>query len=118
MLKETVRILGDYQEKLRLEGPLKGEEGFAALKALFGGEKEAYEISFDEAGKTLENAFDFMEAAFLNSQELVVFLSELNTDFYCIAFLKEYDCERYYRYNKELLFEDRSAQIKKRIEAL
>ena len=59
-----------------------------------------------------------MEAAFLNSQELVVFLSELNTDFYCIAFLKEYDCERYYRYNKELLFEDRSAQIKKRIEAL
>lgn len=118
VLKETVRILGDYQEKLRLEGPLKGEEGFAALKALFGGEKEAYEISFDEAGKTLENAFDFMEAAFLNSQELVVFLSELNTDFYCIAFLKEYDCERYYRYNKELLFEDRSAQIKKRIEAL
>ena len=118
VLKETVRILGDYQEKLRLEGPLKGEEGFAALKALFGGEKEAYEISFDAAGKTLENAFDFMEAAFLNSQELVVFLSELNTDFYCIAFLKEYDCERYYRYNKELLFEDRSAQIKKRIEAL
>ena len=59
-----------------------------------------------------------MEAAFLNSQELVVFLSELNTDFYCIAFLKEYDCERYYRYNKDLLFEDRSAQIKKRIEAL
>ena len=54
----------------------------------------------------------------LNSQELVVFLSELNTDFYCIAFLKEYDCERYYRYNQELLFEDRSAQIKKRIEAL
>ena len=116
--KETVRILTGYQERLRLDGTAKGEEGFNALKALFAGEKEAYEHSFEEAGKTLEYAFDFLEAAFLDSQELVVFLSELNTDWNCISFLKEYDCGRYYRYNKELLFEDRSARIKKRIEAL
>ena len=116
--KESIRILGSYQEELRLKGALKGEEGFDTLKALFAREKEAYEAFFTEAGETLEHAFDFFEAAFLNSQELVVFLSELNTDWNSIEFLKEYDCERYYRYNKELLFEDRSARIKKRIEAL
>ncbi|MFQ9395354.1 MAG: hypothetical protein ACLR2E_16490 [Lachnospiraceae bacterium] len=43
-------------------------------------EKRSLQAFFTEAGETLEHAFDFFEAAFLNSQELVVFLSELNTD--------------------------------------
>ena len=49
--KESIRILGSYQEELRLKGALKGEEGFDTLKALFAREKEAYEAFFTEAGK-------------------------------------------------------------------
>jgi len=45
-----------------------------------------------------------MEAAFGGSQEMVLFVTELNTGFYSIEFLQEYDCERYYQYNKNLLF--------------
>ena len=52
--KESIRILGSYQEELRLKGALKGEEGFDTLKALFAREKEAYEAFFTEAGETLE----------------------------------------------------------------
>lgn len=54
--------------------------------------------------RKLEHAFDFMEAAFGGSQEMVLFVTELNTGFYSIEFLQEYDCERYYQYNKNLLF--------------
>lgn len=35
-----------------------------------------------------------------------------------VRFLETYECERYIRYNKDLLFEDAGAQIRKRIEEL
>ena len=65
---------------------------------------DAYEDKKTVCGERLEHAFDFMEAAFGGSQEMVLFVTELNTGFYSIEFLQEYDCERYYQYNKNLLF--------------
>ena len=59
-----------------------------------------------------------MEAAFYNSQEMVMFVSGINTDFYGVRFLETYECERYVRYNRDLLFEDVSQQIRRRIEEL
>ena len=47
-----------------------------------------------------------------------LFITELNHDPYSISFLQEYDCERYYRYNKELLFEESSRAIEARLRAL
>ena len=59
-----------------------------------------------------------MEAGFYNSQEMVMFVSGINTDFYCVRFLETYECERYIRYNKELLFEDRDRELRRRIQEL
>lgn len=84
----------------------------------FGEERVSWEDEWDQAGNTLEYAFDFMEAAFYNSQEMVMFVSGINTDFYCVRFLETYECERYVRYNRDLLFEDVSQQIRRRIEEL
>lgn len=116
--RKALELLKKYGDQTKLVGEQDGAGVFAVLKDAFAGDREAFEGLFDQAGNVLENAFDFMEAAFLNSQEMVVFVSGLNTDFYCIRFLKEYACERYYRYNKELLFENVSQEIRKRIEAL
>ena len=55
--------------------------------------------------------FDFLEDAFGDSQEMVAFVTELNTNGYSIRFLKENDCGRYYRYNKGLLFDERHEEI-------
>lgn len=66
----------------------------------------------------LEYAFDFMESAFKGGQELVVFITELNTSYHVVRFLQEYSCERYYRYNKELLFRENSREILNRIRSL
>ena len=63
----------------------------------------------------LEYAFDFMEAAFGESQEMVVFITELSVNAHAVSFLKENECPRYYRYNKSLLFEDRQAEIKRQL---
>lgn len=73
---------------------------------------DAYEEKKGSCGKQLEHAFDFMEAAFANGQELVIFVTGLNTGEASVEFLKEYNCERYYRYNRELLFDDQESRMK------
>ena len=83
---------------------------------MFAAESDQYEELSAEAGKKLEYAFDFMEAAFAGSQEMVLFVTELNTGFYSVRFLQEYGCERYYRYNKELLFSEEEREIGKLLE--
>ena len=85
--------------------------GFALLRERFGVDSDRYEERFDEAGAALEHAFDFMEAAFANSQELVLFVTELNTGAYSVHFLQDYECERYYQYNRNLLFSQEEQEI-------
>ena len=55
--------------------------------------------------------FDFLEGAFGSSQELAMFLTELNSNAYDVSFLQEYECERYYFYNKELLFDEKRKNL-------
>ena len=63
----------------------------------------------------LENVFDFLEGAFGNSQEMVIFITELNSNSSSVSFLQQYECERYYRYNKELLFDEKRRSLLERI---
>ena len=42
-------------------------------------------------------------------------MTALNSNPAIPEFLKDYDCERYFQYNKELLFDDREDRIKERI---
>ena len=67
----------------------------------------------DQSGARLEHAFDFREATFGGSQEMVLFVTELNTGFYSVQFLQEYECERYYEYNRNLLFSEEEKEIGK-----
>ncbi len=90
-----------------------GEAVWNGLRTMFAEESDAYEAQLDAAGDMLEHAFDFMEAAFGSSQEMVLFVTELNTGFYSLHFLQEYECERYYQYNKNLLFSDEEREIAK-----
>ena len=118
--RRYLQVMGELENFCReirerdLEDP---EETWEAVKEMFAGIRESYEGSWEEAGEMLEHGFDFMEAAFGDSQEMVIFVTNLNTSGYCVHFLQEYECERYYQYNKKLLFEDREGELKERISA-
>ena len=88
------------------------EDSWNWLRQQFMEKSDAYEDKKESCGQQLEHAFDFMEAAFANSQELVIFVTGLNTGEASVEFLREYNCERYYRYNKELLFDDQENRMK------
>ena len=81
------------------------------VKALFESETEAYENRTDEISLTLQNVFDFMEAAFGDSQEMVAFITELNANYYSLWFIRENGSDQYYRHNKGLLFDDRQKML-------
>ena len=72
----------------------------------------------ESAGAMLEHAFDFMEAAFAGGQEMVIFITEMNNDRHFVHFLQDYECDRYFRYNRDLLFDENQNAIERRLEAL
>ena len=106
----SAKLEEDLME-LRKSGITDWDEGFTLLRERFGADSDHYEELFDEAGAALEHAFDFMEAAFAGSQELVLFVTELNTGAYSVHFLQDYECERYYQYNRDLLFSQEEEEI-------
>lgn len=115
-LRKVIRKLEEYLQILKAEHLEDPEEAWDRLKGLFAEESSIYDQMIDQCGEALEHGFDFMEAAFGDSQEMVIFITNLNTNYYCVRFLQEYECERYYQYNKKLLFEDREGELKKRID--
>lgn len=113
--RSALMELENYGKELaqmeRADGPAAWEQ----VRARFGQASDRYEERRISCGEMLEHAFDFLEAAFGDSQEMVIFVTELNTNEYCVRFLQEYECERYYQYNKRLLFDDEEQRLRARI---
>ena len=116
--QDALETMNRYLQTARGESLADGGEIFSRFVALFGEERERYEEMSAAALRMLEYAFDFMEGTFGDSQEMVIFITELNTSWYAVRFLEENECERYFQYNKRLLFEDREAGLMKRLDRL
>lgn len=117
-LRNTISELERYQKVLKLEGIVDNFSAFECIRGLFAEANAFYQNQVDVAGQKLEYGFDFMEIAFGNTQEMISFVTELNTNFYSVQFLQNYECERYYQYNKNLLFDQKRSSILNRIEHL
>ncbi|WP_333646931.1 ATP-binding protein [Lacrimispora sp.] len=116
--RDVEGLLFKYEETLKREDITDLKTAWERISQMFEEESIQYDEALSEAGKALEHAFDFMEAAFGDGQEMVIFVTELNTGYYSVQFLKEYDCERYYQYNERLLFNTREDEIRARINGL
>lgn len=104
--------LAGYGKGLKEEGINRKEDAWQWVRSRFMEESDCYEQEKKDCGQKLEHAFDFMEAAFGNGQEMVIFVTELNGAEASVAFLGQYDCERYYHYNKELLFDEQEKALR------
>ena len=115
---DVLDTMNRYFQAAKAENLTDGEEIFARFAGMFGEERQQYEEQCEKALQMLEYAFDFMEGTYGDSQEMVIFITELNTSYHAVKFLSDNECERYYQYNKSLLFEDRSADIMKKLDRL
>ncbi|MBQ7796172.1 MAG: AAA family ATPase [Lachnospiraceae bacterium] len=116
--RDVLDSFNRYFQTAKGESLTDGEEIFERFAGMFGEEREKFEAQCDHALQMLEYAFDFMEGTFEDSQEMVIFITELNTSFYAVKFLSENECERYFRYNSRLLFDNRAAEIIKTLDRL
>ncbi len=87
------------------------QEAFISAKQNFDLQLEIQSQAELAAGTALEHAFDFMEQAFQTSQEMVIFVTDLTVSTESAAFLAEHPCERYTKYNEQLLVGTRRAQL-------
>lgn len=114
-IMEFLKARQKETEAYEREG-LAWEEIFSGAAGHFRQESEERENLIEEIGSALQNVFDFLEQAFGDSQEMVIFITELNTNPYSIRFISENGCDSYYRYNKKLLFEEEQMSILKELD--
>lgn len=92
-------------------GTSQSKEYFTQAKAGFDVQRQSLEKMEQKTSQALEYAFDFMEQAFENGQEMVVFVTELAINSEAALFLSEHPCERYTTYNEQLLVGTRKAEL-------
>jgi hypothetical protein len=97
-------------------GKMEGVSDFEEVRTGFAKETEARQNLIDQTAQKLEYAFDFLEAAFGEGQELILFVTELTAGFFSAWFIRENGCDRYYKYNRGLLFAERQQAIHGQIE--
>lgn len=105
-------------EKFAKEMLQNGETTFDAIREMFQKETILRENAVNDASDKLEYAFSFMEEAFGESQEMVIFITELTRGYYSMKFIGEYGSEKYYQYNKSLLFHDTTKNILDEIQSV
>ncbi len=111
-----LHTLDCFLQALKLEMLEEKEEVFRRVKELFEQENSQFEQQEGKARLFLEYAFDFLEGAFGVGQEMVMFITELNSNYYSVKFLQDCDCERYYQYNQELLFDEKRRKLLERLQ--
>ena len=117
--RDVTACLDTYARRLReqmTDSQMDTDTCFLQIRTWFATENEALADLQDAAGEALEHVFDFMEALFGESQELAVFMTELNASSYALSYLTEYDCERYQRYNRSFMFDENRDRLLRRID--
>ena len=109
--------LHQWEGELRRANAAGTQEAFDLLRGQFGELADQREATQKTAAAALEAAFDFMEQAFAESQEMVVFVTELTVNPASHQFLTENGCERYFKYNKDLLLDHRKAALQQELAA-
>lgn len=114
---QVYAALRSWDAELRRANAVSTQPAFDLLRTQFQSLAEARDQAQEAASAALEAAFDFMENAFAESQEMVVFVTELTLNPASHAFITENGCDRYFRYNKDLLLDHRKAALQQELAA-
>ncbi|MBR2189649.1 MAG: AAA family ATPase [Eubacterium sp.] len=92
-----------------------GQDLNTQIKTWFSAREEQRMEYAEKAGTRLTNAFAFIERVYGSGQEMVMLLTELNADWYCLQFISAYGNDAYDKYNQLLLLRDRQSALRQEI---
>ena len=104
----------DAYEKA-LDGILEPEAQMDALRDLFAEETARRESLAGETSLMFDSAFRFLEQAVGQSQELVLFVTEITAGYDTSWYVGEFGCDAYFRHNRELLYDETRQSILDRL---
>ncbi len=107
-------LLEENIQSIKLKG-VTGREAFDVLKESFNGEIARTKAEAEGILKELNNAFDFVERAFGDDNEMLLLITELTVNKAAAKFISENGCEKYFQYNKKLMLNERSRNLREEI---
>lgn len=111
------RALEGYAKALRkAEG--QAADAFSFVKERFGEDVARRKDEIASVSAMLEHAFDFMAVTFGESQEMVVFVTELTANFYSAKFILQNGCGPYDTYSRDLMPGEQRKKILEEIDGL
>ena len=117
VVMQQINILEDYRAKLSRDDITNSAEAMNMVREWFGAEVEKRSELGRAAGEEFDNAFRFLENTFGQSQELVIFVTEITAGYDTSWFVENFGCDAYFRHNRELLFDDTRRRIHSKIAA-
>ena len=114
---QVIGALEEYRKEIA-GSAMDADAAFSYMKGTFEKETKARKEVIEEAVSSLDNGFALMEDAFIASQEMVIFITELTLNYYSGKFISEFGCEKYYKYNREILLSNKRMEIQKEIDTL
>ena len=115
--QRAVNLLEDYKAGLVREDAADADTAMDLVRTWFAQEVERRKALGTETGKAFDNAFRFLEQTFGDSQELVLFVTEITAGYDTSWFVENFGCDAYFRHNRELLFDDTRHRIREEIAA-
>ena len=118
--KRVITELENLQKDITLQASdLKDDDNVRNLiRSWFNSREAARQAEAAQTNQHLTNAFSFIDEVFQEGQEMVLFLTELSSGFYCLKFINDCGNESYYKYNKLLLLKDRKQELIQEIKGL
>ena len=100
--KRAIGMLTACRNACTLAGTEAGEEAFAAIHQEFRGFVGTFEAEVATLRDQLDNAYSFLEAAFGEGRETMLFTTELTARRATTTFVARYGCDAFSRHSKEL----------------
>jgi DNA polymerase III delta prime subunit len=110
-MRKMLDTLESYKNTIKVKKVTTSVKAFDIIKELFLQDKMKRDLAIDKASSALSNGFRFIEEAYGESQEIVIFITELTMNYFSSKFIGEYGSDEYYKYNKEIMFKDKRVHI-------
>ena len=93
-------------------------EAFARVEKEFANKAQGLKDDAAKVEERLARAFEFVEAAFGDQQELLVFTTELTSRTVTARYLAQYGSPSYFAHNEDMILSERQRDLRHRIEEL
>ena len=115
-LLHVMKTLEEYLIIIKGEGIRDNQVAMEQIRECFQKTVEERKLQIEKCQSHLNAAFKFMEQAFSDSAEMVVFVTELTANYYSMKFISDNGCEAYYKHSRGLLFHEAKRDILNEIE--